>query len=194
MTTMKKKPADEFRVPSLGEADPTYAALVAKRDELNERYRGLNAERSRLGHEIEEAKAAGGERLNADVARLLGDSPEGSVSELSRQLREVVIEMGNIESAQEVLRRRIDEARNIASKTVCATVRQEYQRRLGAVCDAAKILESAREQHDALLDDIEREDVSLAHLRPVRAHFLGDRRDGKVSHFLREVSEAGHNV
>jgi hypothetical protein len=83
-------------------------------------------------------------------------------------------------------------ARNQASKVVCDTVRQEYQRRLGAVCDAAKALEAARQEHDALLDDIEREDVNLAYLRPVRAHFLGDRREGKVFYFLKEVKEFGH--
>ncbi|WP_225152118.1 hypothetical protein [Bradyrhizobium sp. NBAIM08] len=92
MAILKKRPAEEFRIPSLAESDASYAALLEKRDELNERYRGLNAERSKLHHEIERAKAAGGERLRADVARLLGESPEGSISELSLQLREVTKE------------------------------------------------------------------------------------------------------
>jgi len=106
----------------------------------------------------------------------------------------VATEMGNIESAQEVLRRRIDEARNRASKTVCDTVRQEYERRLGNLCKLLVDAEAARQSHDELLDDIEREDVHNGFLRPVHPHFMGDRRDGRVSYFLKEVREAGHNA
>jgi len=93
-----------------------------------------------------------------------------------------------------ILARRPAEARDVASRTVCATVRQEYQRRLTAVCEAARALEAAREEHDTLLDDLEREDVRLGYLGPVRPFFLGDRGHGRVFHFLKEVREAGHNV
>lgn len=61
--------------------------------------------------------------------------------------------------------------------------------RLAAVCEAARALEAAREEHDALLDDLEREDVRLRYLGPVRAHFTE-----RVAYFLRECAEAGHNV
>ncbi|MGY4428264.1 hypothetical protein ACVWWO_000741 [Bradyrhizobium sp. F1.13.1] len=193
MTILKKKDTESFRVPTLSEASPEYAGLVEKRQELSDRYRELSGERSKLSGDIEAEKAAGGQRLSPGVAALLGDSPD-KLTLMSQRMREVATSMDNIEAAQEVIRRRMDEARNGASKVVCDTVHHEYQRRLGAVCAAAKILETAREQHDALLDDIEREDVNLAYLRPVRAHFLGDRREGKVFYFLKEAREAGHNV
>lgn len=193
MAPLKTKTTESFRVPSLAESDSTYAGLVAKRGALNDRYRELNAERSKLRGEIEAEKSTGGQRLSPGVAALLGDGPD-SLTLLSARLREVSVEMGNIEGATEVLARRISEARNAASKTVCDTMRQEYQRRLGAVCSAARALDAARERHDEFLDDIEREDVNLAYLSPVRAHFLGDRRDGKVFYFLKEVREAGHNA
>lgn len=76
MAILKKKPVDEFRIPSLSEASPEHAALIAKRQELNEQYSALNAERSKLRGEIEKAKAAGGERLPPGVAALLGDDPD----------------------------------------------------------------------------------------------------------------------
>jgi phage shock protein A len=193
MAILKKKPADEFRVPSLGESSEEYSGLLAKRQELQDRYHALNAERSKLRKEIEAAKAAGGQRLSAGVAALLGDD-EDSVTALSKRLREVVTGMSDVESATEVLRRRIDEARDRASKTICDGARQEYQRRLGAMCDAARALEAARQDHDALLDDLEREDVRKDYLRPVHPHFMGDRRDGKIGYFLREVKGAGHSV
>ncbi|MGY0574052.1 hypothetical protein ACTGJ9_025730 [Bradyrhizobium sp. RDM12] len=194
MAILKKRPADEFRVMSLAETSPEFAALIAKRHELEQSYSKLNAERSNLLDEIKAAKAAGGERLSAGVARLLGEEAEGSVTELSKRLRDVVAEMGVIEDTREVLRRRTDEARDKASKIVCSASLLEYQRRLKSLCEAARALEAAREEHDALLDDLESEDVRLGYLRPVRAHFLGDRREGKVFYFLKEVREAGHNV
>jgi chromosome segregation ATPase len=191
---MAKKPTEAFKVPSLESASPEYAALIAKRQELQDRYSALNAERSKLRKDIEAAKAAGGQRLSTGVAALLGEDPVDSVTALSKRLREVVTTMSDVENAQEVLRRRIDEARNVASKIVCDGVSQEYQRRLGAMCDAARALEAARQDHDALLDDLEREDVRKDYLRPVVPFFLGDRRDGKVSYFLREAKGAGYNV
>jgi chromosome segregation ATPase len=193
MALLKTKTTDAFVVPSLSAASPEHKALVEKQTELQGRYSELHSERAKLRREIEAEEAAGKQRLAPEVARLLGD-PADSVTALSNRHREVAVEMGHIEVAQETLRRRLSEARNGASKAVCDVVRGEYQRRLGAVCEAAKALEAAREQHDALLDDIEREDVNLAYLRAVRPFFLGDRHDGKVSYFLREVKEAGHNA
>lgn len=193
MAALKKKETEDFRVMSLGEADAAYAALVSKRNELQNRYTELHAERGKLRREIEAEEASGRQRVSPEVARLLGDSPD-SVTALSARHREVAVEMGHIEVAQETLRRRLEEARNGASKAACDGVRGEYQRRLSAVCEAAKALEAARDDHDALLDDLEREDVNLAYLRPVRAHFLGDRGQGRVFYFLKEAREAGFNV
>jgi hypothetical protein len=195
MALMKsKKPADEFRVPSLADASPEYAALIARRNDLEQSYAKLNAERSKLHEEIIAAKAAGGERLSAGVARLLGEESEGSVTELSKRLRDIVAEMGNIEDAREVLRCRTSEARDKASKVVCDTVRQEYKCRLAALCDAARALEVARQDHDALLDQMDVEDVNKNFLRPIQPYFMGDRGQGQVFHFLKQVSEAGYNV
>lgn len=193
MAPLKLKPTDDFRIPSLAEASPEFAALVAKQTELHSRYSKLRAERTKLSGEIEAERASGGQRLSPEVAALLGDAPD-SLTMLTQRQREIATEMATIEAGQEVLLRRLDEARNVASKLVCSTMLPEYRRRLGAVCDAAKAMEAAREQHDALLDDIERQDVRLDYLRPVRAFFLGDRRDGRVFYFMKEVREAGHAV
>src|SRR4051794_25535196 len=110
MAPLKKKDTESFRVPSLAEASPEYAGLVAKQTELHNRYTELRAERAKLSGEIESEKAAGGQRVAPDVARLLGD-PEDSITGLSQRLRAVATEMANIEAAQEILRRRAEEAR-----------------------------------------------------------------------------------
>ena len=194
MATIKKKHADAYVVPSLIESSTEYANLLAKQVELQTRYGELNTERGLLRREIEVAKAAGGKHPSIAVAQLLGDNTEASVAGLSKKLREVASEMANIEAAQEILRRRIDEARNAASKVACDTVRQEYRRRLADLCNAARALEAARKEHDELLDQLDAEDVRKDYLRVVVPHFMGDRHEGKIFYFLRECAEAGHNV
>jgi hypothetical protein len=116
------------------------------------------------------------------------------VPHLRKRRREVSGEITDAETALGVIARRLAAARDVASKAACDAIRSEYQRRLSFVCESAKALEAAREEHDALLDDLEREDINMAYLRPVRAHFLGDRRDGKIGYFMKEAREAGHNV
>lgn len=187
--TMKKTAAAEsFRVPTLAEASPEFAALLQRQNELNERLSSLNKEGRDLDKRIAEQPKS---PHSAGVSRLLGD-PEDAVPHLRKRRREVSGEITDVETALGVIAKRLAAARNVASKTACDAIRGEYQRRLAVVCEAAKALESAREDHDALLDDIEREDVNHAYLRPVRAHFLGDRREGRVFYFLKEVKEAGH--
>ncbi|MBB4259722.1 MULTISPECIES: hypothetical protein [unclassified Bradyrhizobium] len=196
MAPLKKKTADEFVVPSLIEASPEHAGLVAKHTELQTRYNELNAERALLRRDVKaakEAEASGKKPISLAVAKLLGDNAEESVASLSKKLREVSAEMANNESATEILRRRLDESRNAASKIVCGTVLQEYRRRLSALCEVALALEAARQDVDELLDRLDVEDVNKSYLRPIAPHFMGDRREGKVFYFLREVKEA-HNV
>ncbi|MGF6433473.1 hypothetical protein [Bradyrhizobium elkanii] len=190
MAMLKKKSADAFHVPSLGEADAAYAALLQRQSDLSALLSKLNSERSDLEKKIaEQPKSA----YSAGVSRLLGDD-EGAAPQLRKRRAEVLGEITDVKTALVVIRKRLDEARNRASESVCSNVRSEYQRRLSAVCEAAKALESARQEHDSLLDDVEREDVNINYLRPVRPFFLGDRREGKVFHFLKEVRESGHNV
>lgn len=98
----KKDTAEPFRIPSLVESDSNYAGLIAKREALNDRYRELSAERSKLRNAIETEKAAGGQRLPPEVAALLGDAPD-SLTMLTQRQREIATEMSTIEAGQEVI-------------------------------------------------------------------------------------------
>ncbi|MBB4427989.1 chromosome segregation ATPase [Bradyrhizobium sp. CIR48] len=180
-----KKSADEFIVPTLETSSQEYSSLVARRQELSELLSSLNREAADLDTKIAAQPQAA---HSASVSRLLGD-PEDAVPNLRKRRREVSGEITDCETALGVIAKRIVAARDVASKTACAAVRGEYGRRLGVLCEAAKALEAARAQHDSLLDDLEREDINLGYLRPVRAHFVE-----KVAYFLKECAEAGHNV
>lgn len=189
MALLKKKAADEFVVPSLSD-DPAYAAVLQRQAELNALMSKLISERRDLDKKIEEQPKS---PYSAGVSRLLGED-EGAAPHLRKRRAEVLGEITDVETALVVIRKRLEEARNNASRSVCDSVRGEYQRRLGVLCDAARALEVARQDHDALLDQLDAEDIRKDYLRPVIPHFMGDRREGRAFYFLKEVKEAGYNV
>jgi hypothetical protein len=76
-----------------------------------------------------EAAKASGRVFWLPLLRIRWAGPSDGLTALSRQPRDVVPTLSNVESALEVLRRRIDEARARASKIVCDGVRQKHQRR-----------------------------------------------------------------
>lgn len=180
-----KKAADEFILPTLETSSSDYAGLVAKRQELHELLSALNKEAGDLDSKIAAAPNA---PHSAAIARLLGD-PEDAAPNLRKRRHEVSGAITDCETALGVIAKRIVAAREVASKTACDAIRGEYRRRLAAVCSAAKALEVARSNHDELLNDLEREDINLGYLRPVRAHFVE-----RVSYFLKECAENDHNV
>ncbi|KYK44781.1 hypothetical protein A1D31_35755 [Bradyrhizobium liaoningense] len=190
MALLKKKETAEFRIPSLAEASSDYAALLTKQAELSALLSGLRKEADELDKRIAEQPKA---PHSAGVSKLLGD-PEDAAPHLRKRRREVSGEITDVETALVVIRKRLEEARNNASKVVCDSVRGEYQRRLGVLCDAARALIVARQDHDALLDQLDAEDIRKDFLRPVIPHFMGDRHEGRAFYFLKEVKEAGYNV
>lgn len=189
MANLKKKETEEFHIPSLGEGDAGYAALLQRQNDLSAMLSKLRSELGDLEKNIAEQPKS---PYSAGVSRLLGDD-EGAAPHLRKRRGEVLGEITDVETALVVIRKRLDEARNGASKAVCDSVRQEYQKRLGVLCGAAREMAAARQSHDELIDAIEREDVNLAYLNPIHPHFMGDRREGKVHYFLKECAEA-HNV
>ncbi len=187
-----KKPAvdapDPFRVPSLSEASPEYAALVDKRQELLTQQSALTAERNELVRKIEEAPAP---TMRPGVAALLGETSD-STTGLRTRLAEVQRTLSDIEAALEIVRQRLAVARTAASRTICLQVKSEYGRRVAAMCNALKAIAAARADYDDLRDQFEREDVSWGSLVPMVPNFLGDARDGHVQRFIREAKEAGY--
>ncbi|MGW9332296.1 hypothetical protein [Bosea sp. NPDC055594] len=188
MAIFKKQAAEPFRVPSLAEASPEYAALVDKRQELLTQQSTLNAERRDLVRKIEESPAP---TMRPGVAALLGETSD-STAGLRGRLTEVQRTLSDIDAALEVIRQRLAVARTGASKAICMAARPEYGRRVAALCEALQAVSVARADYDNLRDEFERHDVSWASLGPLGLGFLGDARDGHVHRFIREAKEAGY--
>src|SRR4051794_32073759 len=107
----KTAAAEQFRVPSLAEADQTYAALLAKSAELHNRQSVLRDEINAADKQLRDARAAPGERLSDSVAALLGDPPD-SAHGLRKNVVELRRQAGDVEAATEIQRRRITEAKS----------------------------------------------------------------------------------
>lgn len=185
MALLKSKPAP-FKMPSLADADETYAGLVAKRAELHAK-NGL-ARKARIEAERDLAADASPE-VPAGVAALLGDGPT-SKSNKRQILAEARRLEADIQGALTVVEQRIRDAQPAALRAAVALARPEYDRRLRALTDALKVAAVAhRELHDFYMD-CEAVEVSPDRFGP-RPFFLGDARDGgKIGQFLKETSHA----
>jgi hypothetical protein len=178
-----------YTVPSLADASPIYASLLAKRAELEQRQRDNAAERRTLEKQIATSHAPA---VRPEIAALLGDDPIDDVSAWRKRFRELRGEDADIEAALGVLRGRIAEEASRASRAVCATVKPEYARRVAAVCRAVETLAAARAGYEDLRGQFEAEDVAWTSLVPMSLGFLGDPRDGHLPRLLRDAKEAGY--
>ncbi|MER9900105.1 hypothetical protein [Mesorhizobium sp. M0130] len=179
-----------FVMPSLEDSSPAYAALLAKRLELNVSRGDLQTERRKLEKEIaaDTSKAV----LRPAIANLLGDD-EDSKSHNFKRISEIHRSVADIDVALEVLRERIAVERGKASRIVCDAVRPEYQKRAAVVAKALETVQAARASYDDLRNQFEAEDISWGSLGPLTLGWLGDPRDGHIPRFLNDVREAGYH-
>ena len=187
---LKKTSAEQFRVPSLAEASPNFAALLQKQADLLARQSELNREHREIKKQIE-AAGNSGPRVSARIAELLGDDADSSPL-LRKQAADIRNQLADVEGALEIVRRRLSDAKGSASAAVCQIVKPEYGRRVAAVAKALETLAEARADYDDLRNQFEAEDIAWTSLVPMSLGFLGDPRDGHIPRFMRDAKEAGY--
>ncbi|SCB33935.1 hypothetical protein GA0061098_1006182 [Bradyrhizobium shewense] len=190
MALLKKKEAAEYRIPSLADADPAYAALLQKQSDLYALQSKLNSERRDLQKRIDESGSTG-PTVPARVAELLGDATD-STPMLQKQATDIRAQLADVETAIEIVRRRLSDAKGPASRAACQIAKPEYGRRVAAVAKALEALAEARAGYDDLRNQFEAEDISWGSLVPMSLGFLGEPRDGHIPRFIKEAKEAGY--
>ncbi len=178
-------------VPTLAEADSTYAAMTAKLAELNAETATTRREIDAIAADILARPAPA---VRAEVAALLGQSVDTTLTGRPARLAALRQHAADLEAAAAIIQRQLAERRGPASKAACEAVRGEYARRVAGIVTALDAVRAATQHADDLLNDLEREDVSLAYLPAVRPFFLGDRKDGHIERYLKEVREAGYGA
>jgi hypothetical protein len=187
MASLFKRKTEPYRVPSLAEADPeTYGALAAKQLELNTLSGTARAARKAAEREL---AADTTQYVRPGVAELLGDGPSAKASK-RKAVADAKQREADIEAALVTISQRIRDAKTPAVRAAVAKVRPEWNRRMGALCDALQVVDDAHRDLWSLRQDLEAEDISPAHLGPW-PYFLGDADGSRISSFLKEVGYAG---
>lgn len=187
----KPTPAEPFRVPSLANADPAYAALATKQAELHAEQAALRTERRELERTI---AAEPRKEYSSRVAELLGEQVD-DVTMPRKRLAEVLGRERDVAAALEIVRQRLQVARSTASQAVCALARPEYARRVAAMVEAMLALDVAHKAYVDLVDDFVTEDISWTALVPMTPTFLGNPRDTErqIARFVRDAKAAGYH-
>lgn len=208
MALLKKQGAslaEPFRVPSLAESSTEYAALTARKLELESRRAAVDTELrdiakgkipAALIEQTTAARRARAVELLGDLAPADGDihlRPSGS--DVQARAEELRAEAGAIDAALAVISSKLVPAKAAAERTVCDTVRDAYR---GAYADLAKALAAAHRAHREAIrirDDMDVEDVHhAAHLPvPNAVGLLGNpfERHVKLDRWLSEAVAAG---
>ncbi|MGY3082388.1 chromosome segregation ATPase [Bradyrhizobium sp. LM6.10] len=185
--------AEQYRIPSLAEASPEFAALLQKQSDLYALQSKLNGERRDIQKQLDEAGSAG-PMVPVRVAELLGDEAD-SAPMLRKQAADIRARLADVETALEIVRRRLSDAKGPASHAVCQIVKPEYGKRVAAIAKVLEALAAARADYDDLRNQFEAEDIAWGSLVPLSLGFLGDPRgDGQIPRFMREAREAGYDV
>ncbi|MBS3649673.1 hypothetical protein KEU06_13755 [Pseudaminobacter sp. 19-2017] len=186
----KSAPAQAFRVPTLADASPEYAALIEKQAAIQAEQTTLAAERRELEKQIAADTAP---EVRPAIAELLGDAP-GTKALNRKRVAEIVARERDIAAALDVLRGRIGEARTKASRLVCEQIKPEYARRVAAMCKAMEGLDAAHRDYDRLRHDLEAEDVAWLSLIPMAPQFLGASHEPgrRIMTYIDEARKAGY--
>ena len=182
-------------VPSLAEVSPEYGRLQAKRSELEARKVELGRERSALEkrHYLDQDRSTAA--ANRAVAALLGDPVEGAPEVDDRErLRQIATMLRDVERALETLEERINAERRAASKLVCDQVKDEYDRRVTALCEAVTAMHERHVELVEMTNQLDRRNVQWSRLHPMQhPRLLGSPTDtyGPVAQYLREAIEHG---
>ncbi|MGA0564468.1 hypothetical protein ACO2RV_18640 [Ancylobacter sp. VNQ12] len=198
MILKKRQTAPEpFRVRSLAEADPNYAAILEKQGELRSVRSRLDAEESEILFRLANDKPSDAP-VNHRVAALLGDDvdeADPAADGLRARFTACQSERRDVDAALRVVDERLRAARGTASKLITADVEPEYRARVAALGAALAAAYDAHVSVEEIPAAMQRADVAFA---PVftegrATRIFGQPRDknGRVAAWFREAVKAG---
>lgn len=188
MALLSKKPP-AFAVPTMAETDAEYVSRLERLTSLTSSLAGLNAERRRVDRELAASPVPA---VRPSVAALLGDEEVDARVALRIRLVEINRSITDHETAIELQKRRVEEARGRASLAVCDAVKPEYSRRVIALVAALETAHAARVDLRRLVDELEADGVAWTRLGVFEPTFLGDQQGGHVQRLAREAKDAGY--
>jgi hypothetical protein len=180
----------EFKVPSLAEASPAYAELVARKAALLTTKQEAEAQLAR----DEAAYRSRPSQMSEKVAVLVGDcAPGESAYPTGARIREQQINLAAINQAVSVIDTRISAERGRASLVVCDQVRGEHRRLVRDVCFKLIELREYMAAYSAFADTLNDQDIAWGSLLPSQLLALGHPLDpqSRTAIYLREKVKDG---
>lgn len=181
------------RIPAL-ESIPEYAALIAKRTEIERTRVGVQGEVDKLLRAISEtttpmAVVKRGQR----VAELLGDPAPADVPDNSK-IPPLNQRLADLRIARVEIDRRISEARLAASRKICEAIKPEYGEVVRRLCMALLAVHEAHLDYRQFAGELNDADLAWSgYLTPMHPQMLGDPRDpqSRLGIYLRDAVEHG---
>jgi hypothetical protein len=178
-------------------ADPDYAALVSKRNELTAEVASIESEIKTLRRQIAKSPVPlSSLKRNVRVAEILGDPDPQNVPDLARipPMRQRV---ADLQFALAELNRRINTARYRASTIICERARDEHAARVADLAKALIAAHRANAEYRRFADRLNDADIVwTGHLRPMhpRSIKLDDdlSRTNTIATWLKEAVQHGY--
>lgn len=187
---MSKPAKAEFIVPTLAEASPNYAELVARKTSLLDAKQVAHAQLVR----DEAVYRARPSQMSEKVAVLVGDcAPGESAYPTAAKIREQQTNLAAIDQAISVIDKRLSAERGKASLVVCDQVREEHKRLVRDMCAKLMDLRESMLAYQTLADALNDGDVAWSPLSPSQLLALGHPLDpqSRLALYLREKVKDG---
>lgn len=175
-------------IPTLAEADSEYGALAAKYLQLANEQSVAQHEADALEADIRARKAPA---IRPGIAELIGEVVDTTLLDRPRRLAELRQRVADLEAATDIIRRRRDDRRGIASVAACKLAKDEYGRRVAEFIAALQAAKQAYDAAEEILDGLEREDVQVGHMPPARTAFFAG-NDNAVTRLISEARSNGY--
>jgi septal ring factor EnvC (AmiA/AmiB activator) len=179
-------------LPTLSEVSPEYAALVARRDELQTEQAGLRTELGDISRAI--AAAAPATDRAARAARVIdGDQASLSLADLQERRAAHQRRLADLDEGLEVLDGRVREARMTASAMIRDRIEPQHRALVRTICDRLLALHEASRAYHKFATELNDGTVAWSDLRPMFPAFLGDpgSAQSSVAIFLAEAANYG---
>ncbi|BBC00200.1 hypothetical protein BE61_56560 [Bradyrhizobium elkanii USDA 61] len=191
MAAALKSAKQEFLVPTLSEASPQYAELAQRKRDLLAQKVTIEADISRTSKAL---RAPAAPRINAEVARLIGDEVPSDGSYPSRQrLGELQQQLRELNAAIAIIESRLGIERGKTSMLICDQVRDEHRRRARDVCFKLLELREAMLAYTELADALNEREIAWGSLSPSQLLALGHPLDpqSRTAIYLRSMVSHG---
>lgn len=189
-------------IPDFRSLSPRYCELVDRREALWSRLSELRAEQLAICENLSANSSPSRGTAVADhaeatrIAGLLGDPPP-TVTKAGgpeARLRDLGIEMRDLDRATELLTKRIESERREVSARICDKIRPEYDKRARALIAAVIELHRVNREYTELTNALEAGDVSWQMLGPISTSLMPGHpasRNSPLSQFLYRAVEDG---